>query len=136
MMFLLPQPHRFLRGFFFTRCSRAAQQTNATLPWTLSCVTWLVGPCVASPFPSSRGNPHLDCKRLLQGRLQYPSRTGMVMPPTLLKHGHFQKSSTGPHKHHKTFRTQVQLIALPGHLSTGKENSFLCWVEANNGFHS
>lgn len=38
----------------------------------------------------------------------------------------------GPHKHHKAFGTQVQLIALPGHLSTGKENRFLCWLEENN----
>ena len=56
----------------------------------------------------------------------------MVIPPTFLEHGHFQKSSAGPYKHHKSFWTQVQLIAWPGHLSTGKENRFLCWVEENN----
>lgn len=93
-LFLPPQLHRFLRDFL-TRCSRAAQQMNAMLPWTLRCGTQPVGAGVAGQFPSSWGNPPLGCNCMLQGGLQHPASAGKGVPPTFLEHGHFQKNFQG-----------------------------------------
>lgn len=92
MLLLPPQPNMFPRDFP-ARCSRAAQQMNTVLLWTLSCITQPV--LQGSSLPSSRVNPLLGCKCMVQGGLQQPASAGKGMPPTSLQHGHFQKSFQG-----------------------------------------
>lgn len=97
-----PQPHRFLRGFLPD--APGPLSTKLNVPWTLSCITQLVGAQVASLFPWSQGNPQPGLQTFAPGRASVPSecRDGDA--------SHFPRAWTISKEFHRATQTPQNLL--------------------------